>query len=103
MNESGLKPLGRCVLVEPYTPEVTETSIPGFTMLKNDREIGHMLEMRARVVAVGPACWPDEPARCAPGDLVLISKMSGALVEGVKDGKQYRAVNDRDVFLGIEE
>lgn len=99
MNNSGLHPLGRCVLVETYEPEKAKSVI---VMPDSVRENEMRLEMRARVIEVGPACWPDEPPRARPGDLVMIAKMSGAVVTGL-DGKKYRAINDRDVFLGIED
>ena len=60
-----------------------------------------MVEQRAVVVEVGPACWPDEPARAQPGDRVLISKLAGYLAKGPADGKLYRLVNDRDIFAKI--
>ncbi len=61
-----------------------------------------MLEMRGTVIELGPFCWNDEPEpRAQVGDVVMIAKMSGALVKGPKDDKQYRIVNDRDVFAQI--
>ncbi len=62
-NPSGLSPLGRAILVEPFEPE--------------------------------------EKARCAPGDVVFVAKMSGFVAAGPKDGKMYRLVNDRDVFAKV--
>lgn len=62
-----------------------------------------MVEQRCVVVAIGPAAWPDEPARAAIGDKVLVSKMAGYQTRGTKDGKPYRLINDRDVFCRIEE
>ena len=98
VNESGLAPLGRAVLVVHYEPEKKESliEIPDFVQ---DRTL--MVEQRAIVVEVGPACWPDEPARAKPGDKVFISKMSGFMATGPADGKRYRLVNDRDIFCAI--
>lgn len=98
-NPSGLHPLGRCVLVEPYDPETKKSAI---VLPPSVQGTAYQLETRARVVEIGPVCWPDEPPRCKVGDVVMISKMAGMLVVGVKDGRQYRAVNDRDIFLGID-
>jgi len=97
-NESGLAPLGRAVLVKHYEPEKKDSliEIPDFVQ---DRTL--MVEQRAIVVEIGPACWPDEPARAAPGDKVLIAKMSGYMATGPLDGKRYRLVNDRDIFCKI--
>lgn len=97
-NDSGLKPLGNCILVEPYEPEIKGSSI---YIPPSVRQVGQQLEMRAVVVEIGEHCWPDEPPRCAVGDLVMIAKMSGSMVVGPKDGKQYRAINCRDVFMAV--
>jgi co-chaperonin GroES (HSP10) len=64
----------------------------------------HMLQMMVEVVEVGPYCWPEEPEpRAKAGDVVMVAKMSGNLVRGPKDGKQYRAINDRDIFMGVAQ
>ena len=98
MNESGLKPLGRCVLVKPSELEIQRGLI---AVLDSTVAEAHMLQMRVEVVEVGAHCWPDEPSpRCRVGDIVLIAKMSGVLVKG-RDGKQYRAINDRDIFVAV--
>lgn len=97
-NNSGLAPLGRAVLVEHYEQEQQGSLIELPDMVK-DRTL--MVEQRAVVVAIGPACWPDEPARAKPGDKVLISKMAGYMAVGPADGKRYRLVNDRDIFAAI--
>ena len=98
VNGSGLAPLGRAVLVEHYEPERKASLL---VMPDSVTERTVMVEQRAVVVEVGPACWPDEPPRAAPGDRVLISKLAGYLARGPKDGKLYRLVNDRDIFARI--
>lgn len=97
-NNSGLKPLGRAVLVEHYEPEKRGSLIEIPDIVK-ERTL--MVEQRAIVIEVGPACWPDEPPRAQPGDRVLISKMSGYMAKGPADGKTYRLINDRDIFAAI--
>jgi len=97
-NSSGLKPLGRAVLIEHYEEE-SKASLIELPDIVKDRTL--MVEQRAIVVEVGPACWPDEPARAKPGDKVLISKMAGYMAIGPADGKRYRLVNDRDIFAAI--
>ena len=100
-NKSGLKPLGRAVLVEPYEPEVTQglIAIPDHVKAKTQ-----MVEQRAIVVDVGAAAWEDESQpRAAAGDKVLITKYAGYLAVGPADGKSYRLVNDRDIFAAITE
>lgn len=97
-NTSGLAPLGRAVLVKEYQPERAGSviEIPDFV-----KERSAALETRAVVVAVGPACWPDEPVRAKPGDKVFISRMAGFVARGTVDGEVYRFVNDRDIFAQI--
>jgi co-chaperonin GroES (HSP10) len=97
-NLSGLKPLGRAVLVEIYEPELKSSVIELPDMVQ---ERMMMLEQRAVVVEVGAAAWPDEPPRAAPGDRVMIARMSGVMTTGTADGKKYRMVNDRDIFCQI--
>lgn len=99
-NESGLKPLGRAVLVQDYMPERKDSLIfiPEQVALKEAA-----VEQRAKVIEVGPVAWEGEPTpRAAAGDHVLVAKYSGHLAMGPKDGKLYRFVNDRDIFAGIE-
>ena len=98
VNNSGIAPLGRAVLVEHYEPENKDSLIELPDMGK-DRTL--MVEQRAVILEVGPGCWPDEPPRAKVGDKVLISKMSGYMMMGPADGKRYRLVNDRDIFAAI--
>jgi co-chaperonin GroES (HSP10) len=100
INTSGLKPLGRAVLVRHYEPERKDALI---VMPDVVTDKVHMVEQRAEVIEVGPACWPDEPPRAKVGDKILISKMSGYMAIGPKDGKRYRLINDRDIFAAIAE
>ncbi len=97
-NTSGLKPLGRAVLVEYYEPERKNSLIVMPDSIK-DRTL--MVEQRAIVVECGEGCWPDEPPRAHPGDKVLISKMAGYMAKGPLDKRTYALVNDRDIFAQI--
>lgn len=97
-NTSGLKPLGRAVLLKPYMPEMKKSVI---VMPDSVQDRTLMVDQRAIIVEVGPHCWPDEPARAKPGDKVLVSKMSGYICRGTADGETYRMVNDRDIFAQI--
>lgn len=100
-NESGLRPAGRAVLVKPYEPEKFSSiiALPDSVMANNA-----MIEQRAVVVDVGESCWHDEPnPRAKIGDKVLVSKFAGHMAIGTADGKQYRFVNDRDIFAIIEK
>jgi co-chaperonin GroES (HSP10) len=101
-NLSGLKPLGRAVLVQPYEslPELRSKLIE---IPQSARERIAMAEQEAIVVAVGPEAWRDEgQPRAKPGDRVMISKYAGTIVVGVLDKKQYRCVNANDIFLSID-
>ncbi len=101
INNSGLVPAGRAVLVETYTPEMKKSII---VMPDSVSDNAQMLETRAIVVDVGPHAWHDEPSpRAKVGDKVFISKFAGFLAKGTKDGKPYRFINDRDIFARIVE
>ena len=97
-NPSGVRPLGRAVLVEYYEPERRNTTI---YIPESVRKGETLVEQRAIVVEIGVACWPDEPPRAKVGDKVLIARMSGYALTGPADGKLYRIVNDRDIFAQI--
>ena len=98
-NTSGVSPLGRAVLVEYYEPERKGTLV---YVPESVRKGEVLIEQRAVVVEIGPACWPDEPARAKVGDRVLIARLSGYQLTGPADGKLYRIVNDRDIFARID-
>jgi co-chaperonin GroES (HSP10) len=98
MNESGLSPLGRAVLVEPFEPERKKSLIELPSSVLASQQT---LDVQVKVIEVGPECWPDERARAEPGDVVFIAKFSGFLAQGPKDGKPYRLVNDRDIFARV--
>jgi len=98
-NESGLKPLGKAVLVKPYQPERKGGMI---VIPANVQGRQAMIDHRATVVEVGADAWSDEPQpRAKPGDRVMIAAFSGFMSIGPADGQQYRIVNDRDIFCAI--
>src|SRR5574337_488691 len=100
-NESGLRPLGRAVLVQAYEPERKKSLL---VMPDTVHERTQMVEMRAVVIEAGPSAWDDEKQpRAKPGDKVLVSKFAGILAKGTADGKAYRLVNDRDIFCAIDK
>jgi len=99
-NNSGLKPLGRAVLVKPY--EVEEVSSGGIILPDMVRNKDQLAEQRAIVIEVGEAAWEDEKTpRAQPGDKIIYSKYAGYVAIGTADGEKYRVINDRDVFLKI--
>jgi len=98
-NKSGLRPLGKAVLVQPYEEQrrAGKIEIPDFA---KDRMA--MVDNKAIVVALGDDAWADERTpRAKPGDKVLITKFAGFMAEGV-DGHKYRLVNDIDIFCALE-
>lgn len=100
VNKSGLRPLGRAVLVEPYEPEI-KSSVLVIPETVGDRT--KMAETRAVVIEIGPEAWKEESQpRAHPGAKVMISRFSGVLVRGTADDKFYRMVNDRDIYCEIE-
>lgn len=115
-NASGLQPVGHAVLLLPYQPEFDKAKASGLAIPDEDfRMSGLMTEMRAVVVDLGPDCWQKDTLprwlyrlvpglwrpRALPGDKVMVSKFSGAVVHGPLDGKVYRMVNDQDIFVQI--
>jgi len=101
MNNSGLIPKGRAVLVKPYEPKIESGTIYIPDTIKANMQT---VEQRAVVIDIGPMCWKEEDVpRASIGEHVLISAYAGYMATGVKDKEQYRFVNDRDIFAGIEE
>ena len=101
INESGLEPVGRAILVTTYEPE---RKLGLIVVPETLQDRARMAEQRAVVIAVGPLAWEDEGVpRAVIGDKVLITNFAGMLVKGTKDGKPYRIINDRDVFCKIVE
>lgn len=99
-NTSGLKPLGRAVLIKPY--DVEEKTKGGIILANQQRKMDQMAEQRAIVVEVGPEAWCDEKEpRAKAGDKILYSKYAGYVAKGTMDEVDYRCINDRDIFMQI--
>lgn len=99
-NNSGIRPKGHAVLGLPYEKSKKDSRI---VIPETVKERSQMLQDKIRVVAIGAACWQDEPqARAQVGDLVLIPYLAGRMVRG-KDGVVYRMVNDRDVMAECDD
>lgn len=100
-NTSGLEPRGVAVLIREYTPERRGAliEIPDFIQSKMA-----LANLRAEVIAIGPNAWHDEKEpRANLGDRVMVTQFAGVAAIGPKDGKQYRLVNDRDIFCRITD
>lgn len=102
VNKSGLAPLGHAVLVSPY--DVTAVKGGVIQLPDSVKERSLMIDQRCVVVEVGPCAWEGESsARARPGDRVIVTKFAGYMAVGPADGKQYRLVNDNDIFARITE
>ena len=100
-NESGLKPLGHAVLTVPWEDPVKKKE--SLIVLPDEvRARLEAIETQVMVIEVGPNAWADEPPRAKPGDVVLVGKYSGAVAKGPRDGKDYRLVNDNDIYCAVE-
>jgi co-chaperonin GroES (HSP10) len=99
-NNSGLRALGRAILIKPYEPNIGG----GLIVIPDSVKTGMAtLEHRAIVIQVGPEAWKDEGSpRAKAGDRVFVAAFAGHMAVGTKDGIQYRFVNDRDIFAAID-
>lgn len=101
---TGLKPLGRAVLVQPIEAAPELKSKHGIVIPDTAKDRIMAAEQQAIVIEVGTQAWIDEAfPRAKAGDRVMISKFAGTVVKSPKDGKEYRCVNANDIFLRIEE
>ena len=100
LNTTGLRPLGRAVLVEPLESDEIKSEKLVIPDMVKDRLM--MAEQQALVIEVGPEAWKDEKQpRAVPGDKVMISKYAGMMTVSPVTKKQYRVVNANDIFLKI--
>ncbi len=100
LNCSGIKPLGHAVLVEPYEPELKTSALYIPPEVRGKMQSA---DQRVRVIEAGPEAWIDEKQpRARPGDKVMVVRYVGIMIQGTADGKQYRLVNDKDIFCAIE-
>lgn len=100
-NTSGLHPVGRAILVEVVESEFKTSiiAIPDHVKARTT-----MVESTARVIEIGSEAWKDEAApRAKVGDKVYITKFAGYIPESSKDGKNYRLINDRDIFCRVDD
>lgn len=97
INPSGLLPLKHAVLVLPYEVEAVTKS--GIILAPQTTERDQLAEQRGVILALGSEA---DVGVAKVGDKILFSKWSGQIAVGTLDGKKYRIVNDRDIFLKIE-
>jgi chaperonin GroES len=102
INNSGLRPVGRAVLVQPY--KVEEYTAGGLILPDEVRKKDQLAEQRAVIIEIAPGAWAGESTpRAQVGDRILFSKWAGYQTIGPKDAGQYRIVNDSDIFTVITE
>ena len=102
MNESGVYPVDRKVLVKPETFE--EKTKGGIVLPDSARERDNMAHIKATIVACGVNAFEYiEKAKQRPqvGQKAAIAKFSGYLITGA-DGKSYRLINDEDVVAMLD-
>lgn len=100
VNNSGLIPVGHAVLIRPLQAERLSNTL---VIPDSVRANMQMAEQEAVVVEVGSEAWRDESqARAKAGDRVMVTKYAGIVSPG-KDGKEYRLINDRDIFCLVKE
>lgn len=94
----GLRPSEFNVLVLPE--EVPEKTKGGIILTDTIKDADKASGRRARLVAVSPVAFSyaefPEGTKPVVGDIVLIAKYAGTLVDGL-DGREYRIIKDSDV------
>lgn len=99
-NPSGLRPVGRAVLVKPY--KTHETTKSGIVLPSSVSQKDQLAEHRVVVIEIGENAWCTEPSpRCKVGDRVLIGKWAGYSADGPADNERYRIIQDNDIFTVI--
>jgi co-chaperonin GroES (HSP10) len=108
-NPSGLRPVEYNVLVEPMP---VDDKIGNILLPDQHKDREKFAQMKGRVIAQSPLAHsyaePEEWVKYGaekpkPGDVVLYAKYAGVVVKGVKDGKEYQMIKDKDILSTIEE
>lgn len=98
MNESGIEPRGRAVLLTSTRESLS--SVIAIPREAEEREL--KLDTKMLVLEVGPEAWVGErEPRAKAGDVVLVSRFAGHLAVSPVDGKSYRLVNANDIFARV--
>ena len=100
-NQSGLRATGHRVLL--LGAQTEELSAGGLVLLQKTAQGDRDHSVLATVVEIGHDCWFDKSTDyCAVGDTVLVGQYTGKFHTSVKDGKEYRFVNDTDIISPVE-
>jgi co-chaperonin GroES (HSP10) len=101
-NTSGFRATGHRLLL--VGEQVEETTAGGLIIPKRTAEATRDLSVMAIVVEIGQDCWFDKSTDyCAVGDRVLVGQYTGKFHKSLKDGKEYRFVNDTDIISPVED
>lgn len=100
----GIRATGFSVFVA--TEAVDDVTKGGIIIPDSARDKDIIVQTRGRIVSTGPVAFDfaDFPDGTKPktGDAIAFAKLAGVRFQGT-DGRDYRAINDRDVFGIIEE
>lgn len=105
---SGIRPTEFKVLILPK--EVEQKTAGGIILPDEHKDRQQFAQQEGEIVAVAPLAFSyaskDEWERAGGnppkvGDRVSFAKFSGAVMKG-KDGKDYRVVNDKDIFAVLD-
>ena len=102
MNDSGVYPVDRKVLVKPETFE--EKTKGGIVIPDSAREKDNMAHIKATIIACGVNAFEDieiKKQRPQVGQKAAIAKFAGYLITG-KDDKSYRLINDLDIVAVLD-
>jgi chaperonin GroES len=107
-NPSGIRPTEFKVLVLPK--QVEEKTAGGILLPDQHKDREQFAQQEGTIIAVAPLAFTYaskeewERAGGQPpkvGDRVSYAKFAGAVIKG-KDGKDYRMVNDKDLFAVLD-
>lgn len=100
-EESGLFACGHAVLVRIFDADMYKGLIEIPETVKRGM---HTSETRGIVMSVGEDAWVEErKPRAVVGDKIILGTYAGSVMVGVRDGKTYRMVNDRDIYCRYYE
>jgi chaperonin GroES len=100
-NLSGILPTEFKVLIDPKVVE--EKTKGGIILPDQKKDQDQFAQQEGRIVAVSQLAFSyasaDEWGDAKPkvGDVVSYARYAGAVLKG-RDGKDYRVVNDKDIF-----
>lgn len=104
MNESGIKPMGYNVLVQPQAVEAKTKGgllLPEVVIEKDEFGRTEGILVAVSPMAFAFAEWPEGEPKPQPGDRVIFSRYNATEMTG-KDGGKYWMMKDQSI-VGIME